>query len=48
MDYFAARHTATERLALTEIRINGVSGGGYRNFEFHVTRSADDQRGGPE
>ncbi len=47
MNYFAARHVAAEQLVLTTIKINGVSGGGYRNFEFHLTRSADDLPASP-
>jgi hypothetical protein len=47
LPYFAQRHAANERLTLTELKLNGVSGGGYRNFEFHLTRSADDLPGGP-
>jgi hypothetical protein len=46
MNYFAARHAAGERLALTNLKLNGVTGGGYRNFEFHLLRSANDQPGG--
>jgi hypothetical protein len=47
MNYFAARHVAAEQLVLTTIKINGVSGGGYRNFEFHLTRSGDDLPASP-
>jgi hypothetical protein len=47
MNYFAVRHRTAERLVLTTIKINDISGGGYRNFEFHLTRSADDLRAGP-
>lgn len=47
MNYFAARHVPAERLVLTTIKINGVSGGGYRNFEFHLTRSANDLPSSP-
>jgi hypothetical protein len=46
MNYFAARHAAGERLVLMKLELNGVTGGGYRNFEFHLLRSADDQPGG--
>jgi hypothetical protein len=46
MTYFAARHTAGERLTLTNLKLNGVTGAGYRNFEFHLLRSANDQPGG--
>lgn len=47
MGYFAARHAAVEQLVITNIKINGVSGGGYRNFEFHLTRSATDLPASP-
>jgi hypothetical protein len=48
MNYFAARHRAAERLVMTAITINGISsGGGYRNFEFHLTRSATDLPASP-
>jgi hypothetical protein len=47
MRYFAARHAASERLVLEHIEVNGVSGGGYRNFEFHMRRAADDLPAGP-
>src|SRR5713101_4355684 len=46
LPYFAQRHAAHERLTLTALKLNGVSGGGYRNFEFHLMRSADDLPGG--
>jgi hypothetical protein len=46
MNYFAARHAAGERLTLTNLKLNGVTGAGYRNFEFHLLRSANDQPGG--
>ena len=46
MSYFAARHTAGERLVLTKLRLNGVTAGAYRNFEFRLLRSADDLTGG--
>jgi hypothetical protein len=46
MSYFAARHAAGERLVLTSLKLNGVTAGGYRNFEFHLLRSADDQQDG--
>ncbi len=46
MNYFAARHTAGERLSLTKLKLNGVTGGGYRNFEFRLLRSANDLPGG--
>jgi hypothetical protein len=45
--YFADRHAAHERLRLTNLKINGISGGGYRNFEFTLVRSGDDLPGGP-
>ena len=47
LPYFADRHAARERLSVTRLKINGVSGGGYRNFEFSLMRSADDIPGGP-
>ena len=47
LPYLADRHAANERLRITRLRINGVSGGGYRNFEFELMRSADDLTGGP-
>jgi hypothetical protein len=47
LPYFALRHAAHERLTLTALKLNGVSGGGYRNFEFHLMRSADDLPDGP-
>jgi len=47
LPYFAARHAAHERLTLTNVKINGVSVGGYRNFEFRLTRNADDLPKGP-
>lgn len=46
MSYFAARHAAGERLVLTNLKLNGVTAGAYRNFEFHLLRSADDLPGG--
>ena len=46
MNYFAARHSAGERLTLTNLQLNGVTAGGYRNFEFHLLRTANDQPGG--
>jgi hypothetical protein len=46
MKYFAARRAAGERLTLTNVKLNGVTGGGYLNFEFHLLRSANDQPGG--
>jgi hypothetical protein len=45
MDYFAARHAAAEKLALTSVKINGRDIGN-RGFEFHLVRSADDLPGG--
>jgi hypothetical protein len=47
LPYFANRHAAHERLIVTDLKINGVSGGGYRNFEFRLMRSADDLPNGP-
>ena len=47
MDYFAARHAAGERLTVTRLKANGVTGGGYRNFEIRLTRSSTDQTAGP-
>lgn len=47
MDYFAARHAANERLTLTRLKLGGVTGGGYRNFEFRLTRGSNDQASGP-
>jgi hypothetical protein len=47
LSYFVQRHAARELLTLTALKLNGVSGGGYRNFEFRLIRSADDLRGGP-
>jgi hypothetical protein len=47
LSYFADRHAAHERLTLTNLKLNGVTGGGYRNFEFQLMRSADDLPGGP-
>jgi hypothetical protein len=46
MDYFAARHAAGERLVLVRLTLHGVTAGAYRNFEFRLLRSADDQAGG--
>ena len=42
MSYFAARHAAGERLVLTKLKLNGITAGAYRNFEFRLLRSADD------
>jgi hypothetical protein len=47
MNYFAARHTAREQLVLTKLELHGVTAGAYRNFEFLLLRSADDQVGSP-
>ena len=47
LPYFAERHAASERLRITRLKINGVSGGAYRNFEFQLMRSADNLTGGP-
>lgn len=46
MRYFAERHAAGERLVLAGLKLNGVTSGAYRNFEFHLLRSADDLPGG--
>lgn len=46
MSYFAARHTAGERLVLTKLKLNGVTASAYRNFEFRLLRSADDMPDG--
>lgn len=46
MSYFAARYAAGERLVLTKLKLNGVTAGAYRNFEFRLLRSADDLPGG--
>jgi hypothetical protein len=46
MDYFAARHAAGERLTLTRLKLNRVTGRGYRNFEFRLTRRSTDQSAG--
>jgi hypothetical protein len=41
--YFAARHALGERLTLRSFRFNGNSGApGYGNFEYGLTRGADD------
>lgn len=43
--YFRDRHAAGEQLSLRSFRFNGNSGGGsrtYGNFEYGLTRSADD------
>lgn len=47
MTYFATRHAAGEHLALTNLKLNGVTAHAYRNFEFRLVRSANDQPGGP-
>ncbi len=46
MDYFAARHANDERLVLTKLKLNGITAGAYRNFEFRLLRSSNDQPGG--
>ena len=46
LPYLATRHSANEQLSITTLKINGVSGGGYQNFEFRLMRSADDLPGG--
>jgi hypothetical protein len=45
MDYFAARHAAGERLAMTRVKINGRDIGN-RGFEFQLVRSSNDLPGG--
>jgi hypothetical protein len=45
LGYFAERHVAGERLTLTTLKINGVSSGGYRNFELRLSRGAVDLPG---
>lgn len=47
MNYFATRHAAGEHLVLTNLKLNGVTAHAYRNFEFRLLRSANDQPGGP-
>ena len=47
MTYFAIRHAAGEQLLLTSLRLNGMTADAYRNFEFHLLRSANDQPAGP-
>jgi hypothetical protein len=42
MSYFAARHARDERLVLRSVRFNGNTPGPYGNFEYRLTRSADD------
>ena len=42
MAYFATRHLQHEHLALESFRFNGTSPTGLGNFEFELTRSADD------
>jgi hypothetical protein len=44
--YFVKRHAAHERWVLTSVKINGRSNG-YQNFEYTLTRSADDLPGSP-
>ena len=44
MSYFAARHAVGERLVLTKLKLNGITAGTYRNFEFRLLRSANDLR----
>jgi hypothetical protein len=46
LPYFAARHAAHERLVLTSVQINAY-GHGYRNFQYKLTRSANDLPGSP-
>jgi hypothetical protein len=40
--YFAKRHNRHERLELRSFQFNGTSPSGRGNFEFELTRSADD------
>lgn len=47
LPYFAARHSVNERLTLTALKMNGLSAGAYRNFEFTLLRSADDLPSSP-
>jgi hypothetical protein len=47
MKYFATRHAAGEHLALTTLKLNGVTANAYSNFEFQLLRNANDQPGGP-
>ena len=42
MAYFARRHEQHEQLALESFRFNGTSPTGLGNFEFELSRSADD------
>jgi MarR family len=42
VDYFSSRHLEHERLRLTSITYNGTNGQGYGNFQFTLTRTADD------
>ena len=46
LSYFIERHAAHESLTLVGLKLHGVSGGGYRNFDFRLLRSADDLPGG--
>jgi hypothetical protein len=47
LPYFASRHAAHERLTVTAIKLNGITAGAYRNFEFQLSRRADDLPDGP-
>jgi hypothetical protein len=42
--YFKARHARHERLTLRNLKFNGASAPGYGNFEYTLTRRADDLR----
>jgi hypothetical protein len=44
--YFATRHRVHEHLALRSVQVNAYSLG-YRNFQYRLTRSADDLPGSP-
>jgi hypothetical protein len=46
LPYLAERHSVNERWALMALKINGVTARAYRNFEFRLTRAADDLASG--
>jgi hypothetical protein len=46
LPYFAARHRRHERLTLRWFRFNSVTQRSYGNFEYRLTRRADDLAGG--
>jgi hypothetical protein len=46
LPYFAGRHALSERLTLRSFKFNG-NGSGYGNFEYSLTRSAEDLRPTP-